>query len=783
MPFDDDFPIKKYIGGNDKALGRQMSAGIIDAMSFERKVMTLADGSTAYYETLGGMPRVRIKKARGESAESAPFPAGLSARIEGGSSPFVLTVGVAGAMPLAVGRISPRQLVGENVGYDMYQHTGGVASKKGDGWHVFWFSALKMIAENLLGWSLVKSAVIAEAIDGEWLVPFSYAESQSMTVNRWASATKVDGVVVMTVPTRQVYLLAGHRPYTLLPPAVGRMGQSVHQCCDTQTFVDRKDAGNNSGGVTTDLTKYYRTVIWNQGSGSSVDGALNLSLPLAVSGWSNADGNSLTDAYPCVSYRVWALNLDETGQALPPEEWTTRVMSGVGGTPIHPSIRGDFANTWSCPAQRGRFATTILNGQPVDVVYVNNTAYSWSDTQVGQWAHIGQPYLFSSEFGYPPGNPGFAILGREREDCVFSSPESLDASAGIEVGGVFYEFFSAEGSSSFEGSKHREVAMEGFHQGALPEDQVYLGDGKTFTQVIESLSNHSVGEMMGWEDNGALRTHEISKRNDESDLITRVNYASRQRHYLVVDVSLGFVAYLKFSMEFTIMENSADVDSEWKWKIPRWAKKVPVFCGISLCVEHGNYSHETLLGSDTLEIRPPVQVKNYSNVYYLTDLIWGGPRAWAITANNADITYKYKLPSFEPQPSYFNSVDLFLQSQQTNPHIAGFYPGELSCVDGALFDNVIVSRKFKISDLQADAMFANYGINAPLSNGPEEVDPAKTRIYGYSDVLYNLIYQKEINLEYDAVRRENIWVNDFKDNEAIHPGSDSSALSATCFRV
>lgn len=783
-----------FQGDKDKTNARQIAGRVIDPFGFEKHYRTAPDGAVTRLDTKGGQPQVIVEEPEDEDEPPDNFsglaymPRDIGEKLQ----PTVVLKLSEAARPLKRGKSKPTAArKGISFGYSgLAGNVLGLSVDTGSKAKCLWMNGEHKTKRDMFIWKATqKGSATTNSLDGT-IVPFSIKQVDGRKYF-WASQYRVvkrDGsaAYTATIPSRTVFL-SGPKDYDVLPVQVTHSGKVVLQCCDVQTFNDRPAVGS---GVVTDLTKYYQSVVFNSATNGSVvlTGKLETFLPAkTVTSTSNTDGNSIAAINSCKGYRSWwdCLNTDGTGKDPNYMRVDTVSASNNVETPACADSTSSevlFANTASA------FAKAVLDDDVVDVSYLLNASYSGSSALIQEYSNVGMtdPFL-----GLLDRQPPYQYSGSRK---VFrgslDQDESASITAGVKIGLVEYPFFVATGTSGTTASKHQDVRHEYFHPPNGAEDDgtwdgIVDSQGLSIGKALENACGYTYSEMIGWSGIGGSGTNkEIYTADSETSVRTSAcSFNATGRYYLTADASLQFSAWVECHFDFAVSETSGASD-KWKWTLPEKPSASPVNVSVDLVIKHKTTETRQSLFAGVLNMPPPVRSVAYPNPYYFVPLYFGIAPAGEISADGADVCWTYQVPNIEPQPSFFGSVDVLFQGQQTSPYIAGYSQYEMALASAKRTklakyqDTVIASRRIKLREIGADWLFSYYGIDRPLSLSPSETDPAKLRKYGFSNALYTLMFDTVIRFEADT-NQIRFWLEDV-DNNAVTPSENKNAF---CFRI
>lgn len=790
---EDKTALPVFHGDKDKTNARQIAGRVIDPDGFEKHYRTAPDGTVTRLDTKGGRPQVITEAPEKEDEPAEEFsglayvPFDLGAKL----FPTVLLKLAKAARPLLRGKAKPRSVRrGTSFGYSMLAgEVGGLSIYSGSKVKCQWMHGAHKTKRGMLIWkSIIQNNVTVTLKDGT-IVPISVKRPTGW-VYSWASQYRLVGrngsvTYEMSIPSRTVFL-SGPKEYDLLPVQVTHSGDVIFRCSDSQTFADRPAPGV---GVVTDLTRYFQTVVFSSsGSAETTTGKLESFSPAAsVSASSNSDGSTIATANPCVAHRPWWDMLTPGGVFKDPNYVRVESISSAAINLDRPACADSSSTSVTSESKRAAFTKAAVNAAIVDVEYVSNISNSHTVNITQEYSNVGMNDPFSDRTRQLP----YQYSGsRKVFKGSLAQSESASVSASVVIGSEEYPFFTASGSSGTNASKQQDIRREYFHPpyGAADDgtwDGIVDTQGLTVGKALENACGYTYSEMMGWSDIIGPGTNKEIKSVDAETAIRESHCAfeATGRFYLTADASLRFAAWVEFKFSYNVSVAS-NVSDKWKWTLPQQPPSTPVSISVALVAKHKGIESRSVLFDSAVTMPPPVKSVAYSNPYYFVPLYFGVAPAGEISADGADVCWTYQVPSIEPQPSFFNSLDTLLQGQQTSPYIAGFSEYEMARAAtnrsslGAYQDTVIASRRIKLREAGADWLFSHYGIDRQISLAPGETDPTKLRKYGFSNALYTLMFDTVIRFEADT-NTIRYWLEDV-DSNAVSPSENKNAF---CFRM
>lgn len=783
-----------FQGDKDKTNARQIAGRVIDPFGFEKHYRTAPDGAVTRLDTKGGQPQVIVEELEDEDEPPDNFsglsymPRDIGEKLQ----PTVVLKLAEAARPLKRGKSKPTAArKGVSFGYSgLAGNVLGLSVDTGSKVKCLWMNGEHKTKRDMFIWKATqKGSATTNSLDGT-IVPFSIKNVDGRKYF-WASQYRVvkrDGAAAYaaTIPSRTVFL-SGPKNYDVLPVQVTHSGKVVLQCCDVQTFNDRPAVGS---GVVTDLTKYYQSVVFDaETSGSVVStGKLETFLPAkTVTSTSNTDGNSIAAINSCKGYRPWLDNLNSDGTGKYPSYMRVETVSASSN--IDTPACSDATSAESISTLTiNKFAKSVVNDEVIDVCYSLGASYAGSLNLTQEYSNVGMTDPFIS---YINRQPPYQYSGsRKVFKGSLEQSETANISSGVVIGEDDYPFFVASGASGSSASKHQDIRHEYFHPPYGAEDDgTWAGivdtQGLTIGQALENACGYTYSEMIGWSGIGGTGTNkEITVTDSETPTRTSTcSFNATGRYYLTADASLRFSAWIECHFDYAASETSSASD-KWKWVLPEKPSASPVNVLVDIVIKHKGTEARKSLFAGALNMPPPVRSVAYPNPYYFVPLYFGVAPAGEISADGADVCWTYQIPNIEPQPSFFSSVDVLFQGQQTSPYIAGFSQYEIGLAAAKRSklakyqDTVIASRRIKLREAGADWLFSYYGIDRPISLDSDETDPAKLRKYGFSNALYTLMFDTVIRFEADT-NEIRYWLEDV-DSNSVSPSENKNAF---CFRI
>lgn len=719
------------------------------------------DGSTTLLKTRGGHPHFYTDKK--EDPSVSVFLGGLSATAfideeqDGKTSIFRLRSrnGV-----LSVGKKTPHvpEIYSFAAGY-----CGGYSYLSGDTLKARWVSGAYKISGSLLVWNTEKTTTVkTHAQDGHYL-PFSTSNKGSgfggYVVSDTALSDKNGVLFSYTVKQRQVYIDAGLRNYTTLPPQVTLYGSKILlQSFDGQTFKDRPPPGV---AVITDLTKYYQSIVYDVVGGSVVsDESLELAVAdrnITETGGLKTDADEIASVYSTVCYEPQGLA----------DGW--EVMTGSDGVVDH-AYRADFEmrRTATMPYSMA-FAKTVVDNQVVDVEYRVRQNYDLNIDIRQRWVVTGPPPLvnyFVERMSFDGSVPFYYQSGKDSHDLYIHVDEQLNNfEALVKIGEIEFPFFSAKGESYCSADARFEQVTEHVHGSGTDNARwnTLLYDPpppavpatETFGSALEDVMGHSQADVnswpLGWP--GRARTI-IGTDSATPDRVERVKFDAKGSFFLAADAALGFSAYIECRFKYDFTLSSAAYNPRRLWLLPQIPPEKDIECTVFFVVRYKGNEYKKEIVSTTLVDVPPVRSVAHPNPYYFVELS-RGVAGDDERAEDADVCWTHYLPTFEPQPSFFESVDVIVNGQGSCHNLAGISDFELAeaVSNNPAFSNtdttVIFSKTINLHEAGADWLFVRFGLD-------KSVDGVK---YGKNIALHNALCESTFRLEFDSVNLINLWVD------------------------
>lgn len=465
--------------------------------------------------------------------------------------------------------------------------------------------------------------------------------------------------------------------------------------------------------------------------------------PVAIESSSSQDVG--VGAFDDIEPSVWWKNVTRY-----PSGWSGIALFGEGGTTIHtvvdggveemfePSILSESGWHFKEVVQRRCAKSVPVDTQPTMFEIDANYDFVYRSQRSSTTERVDKYNERSAGFGYP-----LAYVNLHEANFTQNGIAKITA----KIGDLNIELLSAKGGAVANGADNRweRVGTSNNLPLSFPEGGIYyfVANGKELPTPLSLSAMMATFEPMPSLYPAVDYFNKTDTRTESVLFNGSANCEAVGFFVTDCDTKTVFVAGIECVVKANASFSAANYDGIWDYGDNY---KIPHVVEIYFSWTWRGVKRRKLLVTDTVTKRPAFPVRLRPNPFL---------------PDSSDIPLAHlTFPEFQMGEETFRQLETLRNHQGINPCFAGYSEDEETVANntGVVFSygsvrpknsgsGMVYHRVIKPGELANCVwLLDSMKISEPISLAPLEIDPAKTRPYGFSDILYNAIFNTEYRI-------------------------------------